>query len=233
MQLKSWMTRQHDWMLQLKDYKMLTMKKVLLSAACLLLITAAQSQVQGKIEKAKVSSEQGLKKAEDNKAQAEKGLEKAQGKVEEGKEAYEKGKAMLEEQKEKLDPEGEKEAELREMIRKESVSEDIATSTGKSKKEVLEMQSMTEEEMAKKAPEEALEIKKVKAQTKVAESNEKVASAKMKIQAAQEKLEADIKSGAISTEEAMKQKARIQNAIEAVKALNTSIRETNALTSKK
>lgn len=227
------MTRQHDWMLQLKDYKMLTMKKVLLSAACLLLITAAQSQVQGKIEKAKVSSEQGLKKAEDNKAQAEKGLEKAQGKVEEGKEAYEKGKAMLEEQKEKLDPEGEKEAELREMIRKESVSEDIATSTGKSKKEVLEMQSMTEEEMAKKAPEEALEIKKVKAQTKVAESNEKVASAKMKIQAAQEKLEADIKSGAISTEEAMKQKARIQNAIEAVKALNTSIRETNALTSKK
>ena len=82
MQLKSWMTRQHDWMLQLKNYKILKMKKLLLSAACLILITAAQAQVQGKIDKAKVSSEKGLQKAEDNKAQAEKGLEKAQGKVE-------------------------------------------------------------------------------------------------------------------------------------------------------
>jgi len=209
------------------------MKKLLLSAACLMLISAAHAQVQGKLEKAKVSTEQGLQKAEQNKAQAEKGLEKAQGKVEEGKEAYEKGKVMVNEQKEKLDPEGEKEAELRDMIRKESVSEDIAKSTGKSKKEVLEMQSLTEEEIAKKAPEEALEIKKVQAQTQVAESNEKVASAKMKIQAAQEKLEADIKSGAISKEEAMQQKEKIAKAIEAVKALNAKIRETNALTTKK
>ena len=196
-------------------------------------ITAAQAQVQGKLDKAKVSSEQGLKKAEDNKAQAEKGLEKAEDKLQEGKEAYEKGKEMVEEQKEKLDPTGEKEAKMRDMIRKESVSEEIANSTGKSKKEVLEMQSMSEEEVAKKAPEEALEIKKVRAQTDVAESNEKVASAKVKIQAAQEKLEADIKSGAISKEEAMKQKEKIEKAISAVKVLNAKIRETNALTTKK
>ena len=209
------------------------MKKLLLSAACLILITAAQAQVQGKIDKAKVSSEKGLQKAEDNKAQAEKGLEKAQGKVEEGKEAYEKGKEMVEEQKEKLDPTGEKEAKMRDMIRKESVSEDIAKSTGRSKKEVLEIQNMSEEEIAKKAPEEVLEIKKVKAQTEVAESNEKVANAKMKIQAAQDKLAADIESGAISKEEAAVQKEKIAKAIEAVKAVNTKIRETNALTTKK
>ena len=215
------------------NYKILKMKKLLLTAACLILISAVQAQVQGKLEKAKVTTEQGLQKAEENKAQAEKGLEKAQGKVEEGKEAYEKGKAMVDEQKEKLDPEGEKEAELREIIRKESVSEDIANATGKSKKEVFQMQNMTEEEIAKKAPEEALEIKKVRAQTDVAESNEKVASAKVKIQAAQEKLEADMKSGAISKEEAMKQKEKIGKAIAAVKALNAKIRETNALTTKK
>lgn len=209
------------------------MKKILLSAALFVCITAVQAQVQGKLDKAKANTEEGLQKAEDTKEKVETGLEKADEKMKEGKAEIKEVSDKIDAQKEKLDPDGEKEAKMRDMIRRESASEDIAKNMGKSKQEVMEMQAMGEEELKKKSPEDVVEIKKVKAQTEIAEENEKVAGAKMKIQAAQDKLKEDIASGKISKEEAVAKKEQIAKAIEAVKALNDKIRQTSDLVKKK
>lgn len=209
------------------------MKKILLTAALFVCITAVQAQVQGKLDKAKANTEEGLQKAEDTKEKVETGLEKADEKMKEGKAEIKEVSDKIDAQKEKLDPDGEKEAKMRDMIRRESASEDIAKNMGKSKQEVMEMQAMGEEELKKKSPEDVVEIKKVKAQTEIAEENEKVAGAKMKIQAAQDKLKEDIASGKISKEEAVAKKEQIAKAIEAVKALNDKIRQTSDLVKKK
>lgn len=209
------------------------MKKILLSAALFVCITAVQAQVQGKLDKAKANTEEGLQKAEDTKEKVETGLEKADEKMKEGKAEIKEVSDKIDAQKEKLDPDGEKEAKMRDMIRRESASEDIAKNMGKSKQEVMEMQAMGEEELKKKSPEDVVEIKKVKAQTEIAEENEKVAGAKMKIQAAQDKLKEDIASGKISKKEAVAKKEQIAKAIEAVKALNDKIRQTSDLVKKK
>ncbi len=209
------------------------MKRILLTAALFVCITAVQAQVQGKLDKAKANTEEGLQKAEDTKEKVETGLKKADEKMKEGEAEIKEVSEKIEAQKEKLDPNGDKEAKMREMIRKESASEDIAKNMGKSKDEVIEMQNMSEEELKKKSPEELVEIKKVKAQTEIAEENEKVAGAKMKIKAAQDKLKADLESGKISKEEAAAKKEQIEKAVEAVKALNDKIRQTSALVKKK
>jgi peptidoglycan hydrolase CwlO-like protein len=216
-----------------KDYKRKKMKKILLTAALFVCITAVQAQVQGKLDKAKANTEEGLQKAGETKDKAETGLKKADEQMKEAKNEIKEMSDKVDAQKEKLDPTGEREAKLRDMIRKESASEDIAKDMGKSKEEVMEMQAMGEEEIKKKSPEEVVEIKKVKAQTEIAEENEKVAGAKMKIQAAQDKLKEDLASGKISKEEAAAKKEQIKKAMDAVKALNDKIRQTSELVKKK
>lgn len=75
------------------------MKRILLTAALFVCITAVQAQVQGKLDKAKANTEEGLQKAEDTKEKVETGLKKADEKMKEGEAEIKEVSEKIEAQK--------------------------------------------------------------------------------------------------------------------------------------